>query len=103
MTKQYGAEFLIYGQITSLGNEYRITVYATDVEKASSSQRACNVRPDNRLASLLNASAEDEIERAVSEMAKAVNQKTTISIGRISYADTQTVSNFSAWLKNSVI
>lgn len=103
MTKQYGAQVLVHGQITALGNEYRMTVYATDVEKAASSQRAFTIRPDNRLSALLNASAEDEVERAVSAMARAVNQKTTIAIGRISYIDTQTVSGFSLWLKNSVI
>jgi len=103
VTRQYGAEILIHGQISPLGREYRITVYATDVEKASSSQRAFIVRPDSRLAALLNASAEDEVERAVSAMAKAVNQKTTIAVGRISYGDTQSVSSLSAWLKNSII
>ena len=103
ITKQYGAEILVYGQISSLGNEYRITVYATDIERAESSQRAFNVRPDNRLASLLNASAEEEVQRAVTAMADAVNQKTIIVIGRISYADTQTVSGLSAWLKNNII
>ncbi|MDR0444522.1 MAG: DUF4384 domain-containing protein [Treponema sp.] len=103
MTKQYGAEILVYGQMTSLGNEYRLTVYATDVEKAQSSQRAYTIRPDNRLASLLNASLDDEVERLVQTMAKAVSQKTVIAVGRISYADTQTVSGLSAWLKNSII
>ena len=29
MTKQYGAQVLIYGQMTALGNEYRMTLYAT--------------------------------------------------------------------------
>jgi hypothetical protein len=103
MSKQYGAEILVYGQISALGNEYRITVYATDVEKASSSQRAFIVRPDSRLASLLNASAEDEIERVVAAMARSVSQKTVIAVGRISYADTQTVSGLSAWIKSSII
>jgi hypothetical protein len=103
MTKQYGAEILVYGQITSLGKEYRITIYATDVEKASSSQRAFVVRPDNRLASLLNVSPDEEVERAVSAMAKAVSQKTVIAVGRISYADTQTVTGLSAWVKNGII
>ena len=103
ITRQYGAEILVHGQISILGNEYRVTVYATDVEKASSSQRAFMVRQDSRIAALLNASAEDEVERAVSSMAKAVSQKITIAIGRISYADTQSVSSLSAWLKNSII
>jgi len=103
ITRQYGAEILVHGQISALGNEYRITVYATDVEKASSSQRAFVVKPDSRLSALLNTSADDEVERVVAAMAKAVGQKTTIAVGRISYADTQTVSNLSAWLKNSII
>jgi len=103
ITKQYGAQTLVHGQISSLGNEYRITVYATDVEKASSSQRAFIVKPDSRLASLLNMSADDGVERAVKAMARSVDQKTIITIGRISYADTQTVSSLSVWLKNSII
>jgi hypothetical protein len=103
ITKQYGAEFLIYGQITTLGKEYRITVYATDVEKASSNQRAYIVKQDKRLASLINVSVDEEVERAVSVMAKSVSQKTVIAVGRISYSDTQTVTNLSAWLKNGIV
>jgi hypothetical protein len=103
MGRQYGAEILIHGQIVPLGYNYRMTIYATDVERATSSQRAFNVRPDNRLASLLNVSAEEEVERAVSAMARALDQRTTIAIGRISYGDTQTVSSLSAWLKNTII
>jgi len=103
ITKQYGAEILVHGQINVIGKEYRITVYATDVEKASSNQRAFIVKPDSRLASLLNASADAVVERAVRAMAGSVSQKTVVAVGRISYADTQTVSNLSAWLKNSII
>ena len=103
MSRQYGAEILVYGQVSPMGYEYRITVYATDVEKASSSQRAFTVRPDSRLAALLNASLDEEVERAVQTMAKAVNQRTVIAVGRISYADTQTVTSLSAWLKNGII
>jgi len=36
-------------------------------------------------------------------MARSVDARTTIAIGRISYGDTQTVSSFSAWLKNSIM
>ena len=108
ITKQYGVEILVYGQIVPIGQalggrEYRMTIYATDVEKAASSQRAFTVISDDRLASLLNVSPEDEVERAVSVMAGALDQKITIAVGRISYAGTQTVSNLSAWLKNSII
>ena len=102
MSNQYGAQILVYGQITSIGNGFRLTAYATDVERASSSQRAYNVRPDDRLSYLLTISGEDEIERAVAAMARSVDDKTTIAIGRISYVDTQSVSTFSAWLKNNI-
>jgi len=100
---QYGAQFLVFGQITTLSNEYRLTIYVTDVEKASSSQRSFMLKPDARLAALAKASLDDEVERAVLAMAKSVNQKTTVAVGRISYAGTDTVSGFSAWLKNSLV
>jgi len=109
VTKQYGAEILVYGQMSVMGAaqgaapEYRMTVYASDVEKASSSQRSFVVRQDNRLASLLKTLPEDEIDRAVYLMARALDKKTVITVGRISYAGTQTVSGLSAWLKNNII
>ena len=103
ITKQYGADILVYGQISSLGKEFRMTVYATDVERASSSQRAYTLRPDERLAALLMASPDEEMERAISLMARSLNQKTTITVGMINYADTQTVTGLSAWLKDSII
>jgi hypothetical protein len=100
--KQYGAQTIVYGRMTSLGGEYRLSVYATDVETASSSQRAFTVRPDNRLASLLKVSLDDEIDRAVEALARGVGAKTTIAVGRISYTGTQTVSSLSAYLKNGI-
>ena len=103
ITRQYGAEVLVYGQVVALDGEYRMTVYATDVESASSSQRAYNVKPDNRLAALLNVTLNDEIERALSVMARAVDQRTTIAVGRISYGNTETVTALSAWLGNAII
>jgi hypothetical protein len=43
----------MYGRLTRIGSEYRLTVYATDVEHATSSMRAVNIKPDKRLAALL--------------------------------------------------
>ena len=108
ITKQYGAQILVHGQMSALGEgalgrEYRLSIYATDVEKAVSSQHAFNFVSDSRLVSMLNTSSEDEVAKAISEMARAVSRKTTIVVGRISYVGTQTVSSFSAWLKNSII
>jgi len=36
-----------------MGKEYRLSVYATDVERATSSVRVANIKPDKRLAALL--------------------------------------------------
>jgi hypothetical protein len=79
-----------------------MTVYATDVEKAVSSQRALNIRPGGRLAALLETDLDGEIDRAVTDLARGVEGKTTVAIGRIAYGDTQTVSSLSAYLKNSI-
>jgi hypothetical protein len=85
-----------------MGGEYRLSAYATDVEKAASSQRAVTVRPDSRLTALLTAPLEEKIDRALASMARGVNSRTTIAVGRIAYAGTQTVSSLSAYLKNSI-
>jgi hypothetical protein len=100
--QQYGADVIVYGRMVRMGDEYRMTVYATDVEKAVSSQRALNVRPGGRLAALLETDLDGEIDRAVSDLARGVSGKTTVAIGRISYGDTQTVSSLSAYLKNGI-
>jgi hypothetical protein len=80
-----------------------MTITAANVETASSSRRPFTVRPDSRLDSLLNVSPDEEVERVVASMARAVNQRTTIAVGRISFTGTQTVSSLSSWLKNSII
>jgi hypothetical protein len=100
--RQYGAQYIIYGRFSSLGNEYRLTAYAADVEKASSSQRALTVKPDSRLSSLLIASLDDQIDRALAAMARGLDGPTTIAVGRISYSGTQTVSSLSAYLKDRI-
>ncbi|MDR1908361.1 MAG: DUF4384 domain-containing protein [Spirochaetaceae bacterium] len=51
--RQFGPKTLVYGKVARTGGEYRLTVYATDVEHATSSMRAVNIRPGNRLAALL--------------------------------------------------
>ncbi|MDR0668652.1 MAG: DUF4384 domain-containing protein [Treponema sp.] len=100
--RQYGAQYILYGQLTSLGDEYRLVIYATDIETASSSQRAHTVKPDNRLSSLLRTSLDDQISRAVTDMARGLDTRLTIAVGRISYTGTQTVSSLSAYLKNGI-
>jgi hypothetical protein len=103
MTRQYGAEILVYGQVIPLGREYRMTVYSTDVEKASSSQYVVMLRGDSRLSVLLVSSPDDELERAVMVMASALGKRTTVAVGRIAYTGTGSVSSLSAWLKDRII
>ena len=100
--QQYGAEVIVYGRMTRMGDEYRMTLYATDVEKAVSSQRALNIRPGGRLAALLETDLDGEIDRAVADLAKGLTGKTSVAVGRIAYGDTQTVSSLSAYLKNGI-
>jgi hypothetical protein len=50
---QFGPQTLVYGKITRLGREYRLVVYATDVEKAVTSIRSAVIMPDQRFAALL--------------------------------------------------
>ena len=81
------------------------TVQPAIVQEASPVQPSGEavVRPDNRFSQMINTSLDEEVERAVSVLAAAVNQKTTIEIGKISYAYTDSVSSLSLWLKNSII
>jgi hypothetical protein len=103
MTRQYGAEIIVHGQVVPLGHEYRMTVYSTDVEKASSSQHVVMLRAASRLSGLLVSSPDDEMERAVTAMARALDKRTTVAVGRIAYIGTGSVSSLSAWLKDKII
>jgi hypothetical protein len=100
--KQYGPQVIVYGRLAVMGGEYRLTMYASDVEKAVSLQRALVVRPDGRLNALLEAGLDEQVDGALEAMARALADKTTIAVGRIAYMDTQSVSSLSAYLKNSI-
>ncbi|MDR1626438.1 MAG: hypothetical protein LBT33_07840, partial [Spirochaetia bacterium] len=100
--RQYGPQTIVYGRLAAMGGEYRLTAYASDVEKATSIQRALVIRPEGRLAALLEAGLDEQVDGAVESMARALAGKTTIAVGRIAYMDTQSVSSLSAYLKNSI-
>jgi TolB-like protein len=103
--KQFGVQYIIYGRVTRMGNEYRIAAYASDVEKASSNMRALTIRQDERLAGLLRTeqgSLESEIEKAVNGLGRSVTSRMTIGIGRISLNGTGTVTNLSEYLKRGI-
>jgi curli biogenesis system outer membrane secretion channel CsgG len=103
--RQFGVQYIIYGRITRIGGDYRISAYATDVEKASSNMRALTVRTDERLSGLLSgesAGLESEIDRAVSALGRSVTGPMKIGIGRISLNGTGTVTNLSEYLKRNI-
>ncbi|MFP3042605.1 DUF4384 domain-containing protein [Treponema primitia] len=106
--QHYGPQTIVYGRMTRLGNEYRLVIYATDVEHASSSMRALNVRPDTRLTGLLDSGSgaqnglDAEIDRAVAAMGRNVNQRLKVGIGRISLNGGGTVTSLSDYLKRNI-
>jgi len=73
---QFGPQTLLYGKLVRLGGEYRLSVYATDVERATSSMRVANIKPDKRLAALLEKST---VEKSTAE-------NTGINMANILYA-----------------
>jgi hypothetical protein len=102
--RQYGAQTIVYGKITPLAGEYRMVMYATDVEQARSSMRACGIRADAKLTALLNAGGglDAEIDRAVLTLGRGLNSRLRVGIGRISLNGTGTVTNISDYLKRNI-
>jgi len=68
---QFGAQTLLYGKLVKIGKEYRLSVYATDVERATSNLRVANIKPDKRLAALLE---------------KPVNENAGINMANVLYS-----------------
>ena len=104
--RQFGVQYIVYGRVTRIGGDWRISAYATDVEKASSNMRALTVRTDGSLSGLLNRESvglEGEIDREVTNLGRSVTGRMTIGIGRISLNGTGTLTNFSDYIKRSIV
>ncbi|MDR1618212.1 MAG: DUF4384 domain-containing protein [Treponema sp.] len=97
----FGAQTIIFGKIMPLGNEWRLAVYAVDVESAVSRSQIKTLPADPRFAVNENDSAE-LIERAVFELARDINRRMKIAVGRISRDETGTVTDLSEYLKRSI-
>jgi hypothetical protein len=97
----FGPQTIIFGKIIPLGNEWRLTVYAVDVESAVSRSRIKTLPADPRFAVNENDGAE-LIERAVFELSKDINRRMKIAVGRISRDETGTVTDLSEYLKRSI-
>jgi hypothetical protein len=102
----YGPQTIVYGKLTPLGvaqqsAEYRLTLYATDVEQGVSRQQTKTVILESRWNTASGPyNLDEQIDRAVYELAKGIEQQTTIAIGRISYQGSLTT--FSDFLKQRI-
>ncbi|GHT91396.1 hypothetical protein FACS1894140_1950 [Spirochaetia bacterium] len=89
--KQFGPQTLVYGKITRMGGEYRLVVYATDVERALTSMRSVTVSPDRRFAALLEnpgAAAPTVFEPTVVSAATGSLEISTVTAGTVEITGT---------------
>jgi hypothetical protein len=98
----YGASTIVYGKISSLGNEYRLTLYATEAETAVTFPQTKGARQDTRFSNALQ-DLDMVINRAVSQLGKNTAQRLSIAVGRIGLNGTQTVTNLSDFLKGRIV
>ncbi|MDR1587252.1 MAG: DUF4384 domain-containing protein, partial [Treponema sp.] len=97
-----GAETLIYGNSSSLGSDWRLTVYASAVRSGESLQQTKTVRFPPQLESLAEAGTDAAIDRAVYEMGRSLSGRKTIALGRISLHGTQSVTDLSNYLVDRI-
>jgi hypothetical protein len=69
---QLGAQILVYGNITSIGSEYRLFVRARDIEKAVTSIRSATVKADRFFTALLEIKAGGKGDRIEESMSNAL-------------------------------
>ncbi|MDR1899021.1 MAG: DUF4384 domain-containing protein [Treponema sp.] len=100
----YGAETIVYGRIRPLGGGYRLVLYATDVERGVSSQQAKTVRPDARWDAPPGPAGDPDaaVDRAVEELARRLEERTTVAVGRIGLGGGATVTSLSDFLKKRI-
>jgi hypothetical protein len=99
-----GAETIIYGSVTSLGNDYRMTVYASAVRSGELLQQTKTAKlPPQFAADPAGANSTDAaIDRAVYEMGRGITGRKTVGMGRISLYGTQSVTDLSNYLLDRI-
>ena len=104
VTSQDAPEYIITGKISRIGNQYNIVLSAINQETVLSSTVTARVGPDPFLEGLLNddASLDDIIDRAVSDLGGKLTGKRTVKVGRISHLVTKSTTSFSNYLVNAV-
>jgi hypothetical protein len=95
-----GAECIIYGQVSPLGSNYRLSLFASQPERGISLQQAKTVRLGPEF--LPEKDLDAAIERAVTELGRNLTARTPVSMGRISYRSFESVSNFSEYLIKNI-
>jgi TolB-like protein len=94
------AEYIVYGRLRPFGNEYRLTIYASQPEKGASIQQTKNCRIASRF--LPEKTLDAAIGRAVSELGANLTVRTSISVGRVGYVHYGATSDFSDYLTNNI-
>jgi hypothetical protein len=97
-----GAETLIYGSASPLGQDWRLTIYASQVRSGESLQQTKTVSFPPQLESPEESGAEAAIDKAVYEMGRGLSGRKTISLGRISLHGTQSVTDLSNYLVDRI-
>jgi hypothetical protein len=98
-----GAQTLIYGNVSPLGNDWRLSIYASDVRTGESVRQTKTVKFPPQLTSQTTENATDAaIDKAVYEMGRGLSGRKTISLGRISLHGTQSVTDLSNYLVDRI-
>jgi hypothetical protein len=96
-----GAEYIIHGEALPFGEMYRLVLYASRPEQGTGLSYTKNILPDPRF--LPEKTLDAAIERAVAELGKNLTARTRIGMGKISYRQYETASDFSEYLKQNIV
>jgi hypothetical protein len=101
-----GPETILYGRLSPLGENFRLVMYATDVETAKSRLQTRIIEADEILASLLDAenagSVDAVIDRALMELGRGISSRTTVAMGKISLRNAYSATDFSSFLTKRI-
>jgi hypothetical protein len=95
---QGAPDIIITGKLTPFDNQYQLTLSATEVESA----RIVLVRTSRVMIDNLNTDMNSAITQAISDLGRNITQKTSVSVGRISYGNTGSVSELSDYLRGAI-
>jgi hypothetical protein len=96
-----GAEYIIRGEALPFGDRHRLVLYASRPEQGTGVSYTKNILLDPRF--LPEKTLDAAIERAVAELGGNLTARTRIGMGKISYRQYETSSDFSEYLKQNIV